>query len=109
MKKIIIIDFDGVMNSFNETPGSYITHGNVGYGASESCIKRLRDFASSENASVVISSNWRKFDEDGPFSIWSNLYGEINNPLPAFKRQIADIYLCDLPKIRHMRKADVLV
>ena len=86
MKKIIIIDFDGVMNSFNETPGSYITHGNVGYGASESCLKRLYDLVISENASIVISSNWRKFDNDGPYSIWTNAYGAIHNPLPVFKK-----------------------
>lgn len=60
------------------------------------------------DAVVVISSNWRKFDDDGPLSIWTNEYGPIHNPLPTFRKQIEDIYECDLPKVRYVRKADVL-
>lgn len=96
------------MTSYDETPGSYVKHGQDSYGASPSCIKRMLGLAKSEGAKVIITSNWRKFDEEGPLSIWSNAYGDVHNPLPKFKKQIKDVYLTDLPKIRHLPKSQVL-
>lgn len=40
-KKMVFLDVDGVMTSFTDTPGSYMTHGEDGYGISPSCFNRL--------------------------------------------------------------------
>ena len=65
--KLIVLDVDGVMTSFGETPGSYVTHGPSEYGVSRGPLTRLLRLVSDTGAKVVISSNWRRFDEEGPF------------------------------------------
>jgi len=107
-KKIVFLDIDGVMTSFGDTPGSYITHGEAGYGISPSCFNRLKKLLEDEDAKVIISSNWRKFDDDGPRSFWISSYGRIQNPLPKLRAMLGDLLAGELPKVRHMVKSNVL-
>jgi hypothetical protein len=104
--KIIFLDFDGVVTAKNQTPGSYITHSNINYGPTPICVECLLNLVKKTDAKIVISSNWRKFDESGNNSIWKNpLYGDICNPLPKFIPMLKDGYLETLPPIRHKNKA----
>lgn len=108
--KIIFLDFDGVMTNYSDEFGSYVTHEPAFYGPSESNVKRLRALCEKTGARVVITSNWRKFDEDGRCSFWTwkEQKKTVKNPLPQLKEQIGDLILCMLPKLRHLTKADVL-
>ena len=104
--KIIFLDFDGVVTSEIETPGSYITNSGINYGPTSICVNRLLNLAENTGSKIVISSNWRKFDIDGKKSIWKHsVYGEIHNPLPKFIPMLKDFYLETLPPIRHIKKA----
>lgn len=110
-QKIIFLDFDGVMSSQNETPGSYITHEANEYGASPSCLKNLKQLCDETEAKIVISSNWRKFKDDGPCSFWTHpKYARtVFNPLPKFKKQMEGYVIGTLPKVRHISKAQALI
>lgn len=108
-KKIVFLDVDGVMTSFTDTPGSYMTHGEDGYGISPSCFNMLIQLLKDEDAKVIISSNWRKFDDDGPRSFWMSPNGKVQNPLPKLREMLGDFLVGELPKVRHMEKSDVLL
>lgn len=98
--KVIFLDFDGVVTAKNGTPGSYMTHGPGEYGSTPVCVDRLMKLVKDSEAKIVISSNWRKFDVDGPGSIWKNpRYGDVKNPLPKFIPALGDAYLESLPAI----------
>ena len=104
--KIIFLDFDGVVTAKNGTPGSYMTHGLDEYGPTPVCVDRLTKLVKDSGAKIVISSNWRKFDVDGPGSIWKNpWYGSVKNPLPGFIPMLGDAYLESLPTIRLCKAA----
>ena len=104
--KIIFLDFDGVVTAKNGTPGSYMTHCPEEYGSTPVCVNRLMKLVKDSGAKIVISSNWRKFDVDGPGSIWKNpCYGGIKNPLPGFIPRLGDAYLESLPAIKLCKAA----
>ena len=104
--KIIFLDFDGVCTSTLETPGSYLNHSADEYGPSPGCIKRLIKLCEATNARIVISSNWRKFDDDG---VWKFNNEHVRNPLPALKRLLGRYCIGSLPSTRNKTKAEVLV
>lgn len=104
--KVIFLDFDGVVTAKNGTPGSYMTHGPEGYGPTPVCVNRLMKLVKDSGAKIVISSNWRKFDVDGPGSIWKNpWYSDVKNPLPGFIPMLGDAYLESLPALRLCKAA----
>ena len=103
--KVIFLDFDGVVTAKNGTPGSYMTHGPKKYGPTPVCVDRLMKLVKDSGAKIVISSNWRKFDVDGPGSIWKSRYGSIKNPLPRFIPMLGDAYLESLPAIQLCKAA----
>ena len=104
--KIIFLDFDGVVTAKDGTPGSYMTHDLDEYGPTPVCVDRLMKLVKDSGAKIVISSNWRKFDVDGPGSIWENArYGGAKNPLPRFIPMLGDAYLESLPAIRLCKAA----
>ena len=109
MEKFIILDFDGVVTSCMEKPGSYSVNTGDSYGASPSCIRRLLKLADETDAKIVISSNWRRFDDTGVCSFWdSPTHGVHSNPLPKLRKILGLRYLCDLPKARHIKKSQAL-
>jgi len=104
--KVIFLDFDGVVTAKNGTPGSYMTHSLDEYGPTPVCVNRLMKLVEDSGAKIVISSNWRKFDVDGPGSIWENpWYGGVKNPLPKFIPMLGGAYLESLPAIRLCKAA----
>ena len=55
-----------------------------------------------------MSSNWRRFDADGPGSVWTHqTYGSVRNPLPKFLPMLGGFFLECLPAVRHVPKAAV--
>ena len=109
MEKIIVLDFDGVVTSCMEKPGSYMVNVGDSYGASLSCLQRLMKLIDETGAKVVISSNWRRFDDTGVCSFWNSpMHGVHANPLPKLKKTLGLRYLCDLPKTRHIKKSQAL-
>lgn len=107
--KVIFLDFDGVMTAKNGTPGSYMTHGPEEYGATPECVRRVLKLAEEQGAKIIVSSNWRKFDETGAGSIWTHsIYGDIANPLPKFIPQLGHAYLGKLPPVRGLGKAALI-
>lgn len=108
-KKYIFLDFDGVVTSCLERPGSYIVNADDGYGASPSCLARLLRLVDETGAAVVVASNWRRFAESGKCSFWSSPgRGAYSNPLPALKKALGARWAGDLPPIRHARKPEAL-
>lgn len=107
MDNIIFCDFDGVLTSTYETPGSYINHDNDGYGISDACYYNLEQLCIDTNSRVVISSNWRRYADDG---CWINpkTKAKFTNRLPLLKKRLGDLYAGQLNKIRHIRKVDAL-
>ena len=102
----IFLDIDGVLTSTLETPGSYINHSPAEYGISASCIERLIKLADTCNAKVVISSNWRRFPDDG---VWvHSKEKQLKNPLPGLKKKLGSRYIGDLTHERHLTKSEAL-
>ena len=100
----IVLDFDGVLTNVRDTPGSFLSHGPDGYGISEPCMERLERLIAETGSKVVISSNWRRFDEAGPGSVWMS-YG---NKLPELKKRLGRVWAGDLPSAEKARKSKAL-
>ena len=107
--RFIFLDFDGCVNNYAETPGSYATHLPDEYGPSFSNIERLRNLAEECDAKIIISSNWRKFKLSGPNSVWHHANGDYLNPLGKLYEQLGDLVYGSLPPYRHMLKSEVLI
>lgn len=105
----VFLDVDGVCTSAEETPGSYMTNRGGDYGVSKGPFRRLASLLADTGAKVVVSSNWRKFEDSGPGSVWHNMvYGDVANPLPRLRRMLGSCYLGDLPKARRCSKSQAL-
>lgn len=102
--KIIFLDIDGVLNSYEE--GSYMTHEPKDYGFSEKCLKNLMHIIDACDAYVIISSNWRKFDAAGKWSFRCNQMYQ--NPLPKLENILKNRCIGRLPPIGHLNKSQVL-
>ena len=102
----IFLDIDGVLTSQQETPGSYINHEPEEYGLSKSCVKRLLKLADQLKAKVIVSSNWRRFTDDGT---WCHMGTKVvKTPLPALKKVLGDRYAGDLTHEQHLTKSEAL-
>lgn len=106
--RIIFLDFDGCVNNYAETPGSYVTHLPAEYGPSPSNVQRLRSLAEDCNAKIILTTNWRKFSLTGPFSIWHQQKGDYANPLSQLHHLLGDLIYSTLPPCRHMLKSEAL-
>jgi histidinol phosphatase-like enzyme len=61
--KLLFLDFDGVLNSYEE--GGYKTHTPEEYGPSITICNKIIKLCKETGAKIIISSNWRKFKPDG--------------------------------------------
>lgn len=104
-ERYIFTDLDGVLTSTHETPGSYINHDDDEYGLSMGCVKRLIKLAEETHSKVVISSNWRKFPNDG---YWHHPRGDFKNHMPELIELLGTLYAGALPKDRHLVKSEAL-
>ena len=105
MTPLIFLDIDGVVTSCMTTPGSYINHEPSDYGPSPDCVERLKRLCDMTNAKIVISSNWRKFDDANSWTYKGKAY---KNPLPSLRMLLYDYIVGTLDKIRHQPKAEAL-
>ena len=103
---LIFLDYDGVVTSTLETPGSFINHSPEEYGTSPKCLQRLIELCKKTNAKIVITSNWRKFPPEGFWHKRDNV--QIPNNLPKFKEKISRFLYGELPPVRHVNKSKAL-
>ena len=103
---LIFLDYDGVVTSTLETPGSYRNHKIAEYGTSPKCVKRLLNLCKKTHAKIVITSNWRKFPPDGFWHRYDNV--QVPNNLPAFKHLLGDLVYSELPPVRHTTKSEAM-
>ena len=102
-KLVIFLDIDGCLTSkrdntyFNPNPNKYHPSKNI--------IDLLETFCLANDIKIIISSNWRKFDENAS---WTNGYGTYKNPIKEVKDLLSNVYFCTLPKFRHMKKSTAI-
>jgi len=101
---LLFLDFDGVLNSYEE--GSYVTNSKDTYGPSKTICDRISRFCERTGTKIIISSNWRKFDPDGYYIFGGN---KVYNPLGKVFDMLGNHVLGTLPPIRHVSKAEVLL
>lgn len=103
--KLIFLDIDDVMTSMHDNPGSFLLGEPDKYGISPSCIRNLLKLCDMTNAKVILSSNWRKFPDNG---IWPYQGKGFVNPINSLKMKLGNLYAGELPAIRHITKVDAL-
>lgn len=101
---LVFLDFDGVCNSLSD--GSYKTTTTETYSFSKPIVERLKSLCDETEAKIVISSNWRRHDEDGYITANGMRY---YNPLPKLRRELGDYVFDELPKDRHILKSEALM
>ena len=105
MKKYLFLDFDGVCNRVGD--GSYMSYAETGrYGLSTYCCTQIRRICEETGAKIIISSNWRKFDDDG-YWIYNGV--KFNNPIRQIDGILGEFIVGILPKIRHANKYVALI
>lgn len=102
-KSIIFLDFDGCCNSYK--CGSYVTSDSEHYGFDTRIINRLKKLCEKTGAKIVLTSNWRKFEDDGSYVFKTE---RVNNPLPKLKKELGELYFDTIPPLRHVRKPEAL-
>ena len=103
-KPYIFLDFDGVLNSFEE--GSYMTNSSETYGPSKKICSLIKNLCDRTGAKIIITSNWRKFEENGSYSFNGN---KVFNPLRKVKELLGDYIIGTLPPLRHVLKSEALI
>ena len=103
---LVFLDYDGVLTSTKETPGSYLNHDIKDYGTSPKCYSRLIKLCKDTSANIVITSNWRKFPDDGFWHRYRN--EQVPNNLPALRKQLGSLIYSELPPERHRTKSECM-
>ena len=102
--KLLFLDFDGVLNSYEE--GSYKTHSSEEYGPSITICNKIIKLCKETGAKIIISSNWRKFNPDG----WYIFDGiKYKNPLAKVYELLGEYIIDTLPPEKHVTKAIALI
>lgn len=102
---IIFLDIDGCLTNFYSKIGSYITHDPSHYGISEDNSIIFQKFCEDFNARIIISSNWRRYDDDFKW-IYNKMF--YPNPLPCVKNKFGHLIIGMLPTLRHISKSIAL-
>lgn len=104
--RIVFLDIDGCLTTV-EDGSSFLCMDDATYRISEKKAVMLLHLLYETDANVVISSNWRKFGDDGCW-ICGNL--RFKNNLPHLRTILGDRYLGDLPYYRGegLTKAETL-
>lgn len=100
---LVVLDYDGVLTS--RTDGGFWQLDPEKYSMSEKMFARLVDFLERTDSKVVISSNWRKFDDGG---FWIHRSGRYYNPLPGLRMRLGAHLFGDLGRERHVPKVEAL-
>ena len=107
---LIVCDFDGVLTRLYDEDGnkdysSYLNYDSSTYGPSEELVDRLKSICHLTNAKVLISSNWRRYDDD---QTWEFAGQHYPNQLPLLKHMLGSLFYDELPKDRHNNKSQAL-
>lgn len=107
---LIVCDFDGVLTRLYDEDGnkdysSYLNYDSSTYGPSIELVDRLKAICSIANAKVLISSNWRRFDDD---ESWPYGGQKFQNQLPLLKQMLGHLVYGELPKDEHITKSQAL-
>ncbi len=75
-----------------------------------SCLDRLEEICIRTKAVVVITSNWRRFDDDGRWSYctFDGIHA-FKNQLPKLRKLLGKRYAGTLPKDAHINKSKALI
>lgn len=103
----IFLDIDGVLTAKCETPGSYLNHEISEYGPSPKCVERIKKLCTDTGSKIIISSNWRRFDEEGFWHYRKQI--QVKNPLPNVKHLLSEFIVGELTPERHLTKAEAIV
>ena len=101
---LIFLDFDGVLNSYDE--GSYVTNPPELYGPSKTICSKIEKLCQKKSAKIIISSNWRKFNLTDSYKFNTNYY---SNPLTKVYDLLGKFIIGTLPPYRHITKAEALI
>ena len=105
-QRIVFLDIDGCLTSI-EDGSSFLLMNPDSYRISESRLELFLNFLEKTDANVVISSNWRRFPDDGYWIASETI--RFKNHLPELKSILGKRYIGDLPHDRHISKSDALV
>lgn len=103
LDSLLFLDFDGVCTSAKD--GGYVSNPPSLYGPSPDILERIRWICRETGAKVVISSNWRRFPNDGEWPFCGKIYV---NPLPKLRECLGDLTVGTLPLDRHITKSEAL-
>lgn len=98
---IIFLDIDGVLNRVEDNT-SYLVLKPDTYGLSATLVGRLKRLVDATGSKIVISSNWRKFADDG---CWSCHGMSFKNPLPEVRSIFGNTIIGSTPNLPHQNKA----
>lgn len=105
-QRIVFLDIDGCLTSI-EDGSSFLLMNPETYRISESRLELFLDFLEKADAKVVISSNWRRFPDDGYWVASKTI--RFKNHLPELRSIIGARYIGDLPADRHLTKSESLI
>jgi len=104
-RKIVFLDIDGCLTSIEEG-NSYLCYDPSKYRISEKCLERLLNLLDDTDSYVVVSSNWRRFPDDGCFEFGDMLF---KTQLPYLRERLGKRYLGTLPPDRHVTKSAAII
>ena len=102
---LIFCDCDGVLTSIADGTSFLLLDPTV-YRPSKKKVDLLKKLADETGSKIVITSNWRKFDDDGYYSYHGVRF---NNPFPKLRRMLKGYIYSELPPERHMTKAECMI
>jgi len=106
-KKLVVLDFDGVLTAAKPGGKSYWVEDPEGYGICDELFDRLVALCKETKAKVLISSNWRRFPDNGYYDFHGK-GKKYTNHLPELKARLGKLYFDDLPHDRHLTKSEAL-
>lgn len=107
--RFVMLDIDGVLTNV-EDGSSYLCGDPSTYRISERNLANLMTVLNADPATkVVVSSNWRRFDDDGKWSYCR--FGSVHafkNQLPRLRQLLSKWIIGDLTHERHLSKSEAL-
>lgn len=104
-----MLDIDGVLTNVEDS-SSYLCGDPSTYRISTRNLANLMTVLNADPATkVVVSSNWRRFDDDGKWSYCR--FGSVHafkNQLPRLRQLLSKWIIGDLTHERHLSKSEAL-
>ena len=99
--RIVFLDIDGCLTATDDGT-SWLCKDESTYGLSEKRLALLARLLEKTGAKVVVTSNWRRFPDDGSCTIRGCRF---RNHLPQLREWLGDRYLGDMPPYRGTKAA----